>query len=90
MNEPFLTSISTVASGTPWFSTTMTSSPFGSTPPLDDLFELGALRVGRRGRQGHGGEHDACSQARRSVGSIADDSGDRTILYRAGAFTRRG
>src|SRR5688500_3769666 len=34
VNEPFFTSISTVASGTPWFSTTMTSSPFASTRRL--------------------------------------------------------
>src|SRR5688500_13538893 len=31
VNEPFFTSISTVANGTPWFSTTMTSSPFAIT-----------------------------------------------------------
>src|ERR1017187_2059480 len=31
VKEPLRTVISTVASGTPWFSTTMTSSPFGRT-----------------------------------------------------------
>ncbi len=30
VNEPFLTSASIVTSGTPWFSTTITSRPFGS------------------------------------------------------------
>ena len=31
VNEPFFTSISTVAKGTPWFSSTITSRPFDST-----------------------------------------------------------
>jgi hypothetical protein len=31
VKAPLRTSISTVASGTPWFSTTITSSPFAST-----------------------------------------------------------
>ena len=49
VNEPFFTSASIVTSGTPWFSTTITSSPFGSVVALNVLLQLGALRDERGG-----------------------------------------
>jgi hypothetical protein len=44
VNDPFRTTASIVVSGTPWFSTTMISRPFGSVSRRNSALELGALR----------------------------------------------
>ena len=57
----------------------------GQHTAFDDLFELGALPVSRRGRQSHGGKRERLQRHAGQLGWFAMDSRDERILYNAGA-----